>query len=70
LLRVVKTKAFRDDFTDLSEGWRRKAKQAYIAMFKKTLHPSFNYNGLDVRLKVNVRGEYETSTIVNTTKGF
>ncbi|MEM2212831.1 MAG: hypothetical protein QXG61_05675 [Candidatus Nezhaarchaeales archaeon] len=38
---------------------------SYIARFKKTLHSWFSYNGLDVRLRVNVRGEHETPTIAN-----
>jgi len=66
LLKVAGTKAFRDGFTDFVRRLEREGKAgSYIARFKKTLHSWFSYNGLNIRLKVNVRGEHETPTIAN-----
>jgi hypothetical protein len=66
LLKVAGTKAFRDSFTDFVRRLEGEGKAgSYIARFKKTLHSWFSYNGLNVRLKVNVRGEHETPTIAN-----
>jgi len=66
LLNVARTKTFRDGFTDFVRRLEREGKAgSYIARSKKTLHSWFSYNGLDVRLKVNVRGEHETPTIAN-----
>ncbi|MEM2533549.1 MAG: hypothetical protein QXK12_05960, partial [Candidatus Nezhaarchaeales archaeon] len=49
-----------------SGGWRGRGKaSSYIARFEKTLRSWFSYNGLDVRLKVSVRGEHETPTITD-----
>ncbi|MEM0171376.1 MAG: hypothetical protein QW260_03220 [Thermoproteota archaeon] len=56
MLKVAKTKALRDGFTDFVRRLEREGKAgSYIARFKKTLHFWFSYNGLDVRLKVIVR---------------
>ncbi|MCX8204372.1 MAG: hypothetical protein N3H31_01785 [Candidatus Nezhaarchaeota archaeon] len=66
LLKVAKTKAFRDGLLIFCLKARKRGQGGpYIARLKKTLHSRLSYNGLDVRLKVNVRGERETSTIAN-----
>lgn len=38
---------------------------SYLSRFKKTLHSWFSCNGLNVRLKVNIKGEPDTPTITN-----
>ncbi len=66
ILEVCRSKDFRDDFTDFVRRLEKEGKAgSYIARFKKTLHSWFAYNGLNVRLKVNIRGEYETPTIAD-----
>lgn len=66
LLKIAKTKAFRDGFMDFVRGLEREGKAgSYIARFKKVLRSWFSFNGLDVRLKVNISREYETPTIAD-----
>lgn len=64
LLRIAKSKEFRDSFMDFVRRLEREGKAgSYIARFKKVLRSWFSFNGLDVKLKVNIRGEYDTPTI-------
>ena len=64
LLKIAKTKAFRDSFMDFVRELERKGKAgSYIVRFKKVLRSWFSFNGLDVKLKVNIAKEYETPTI-------
>ncbi|MEM2123399.1 MAG: site-specific integrase [Candidatus Bathyarchaeia archaeon] len=66
LLEIAKTKAFRDGFSDFVRRLEREGKAgSYIARFKKTLHSWLSYNGLNVRLKVNIAKEYDTPTIAS-----
>jgi len=64
ILKVAGTKAFRDDFTDFVRRLEREGRAGfYIARFKKTLNSWLAYNGVNVKLKVNVRGESDAPTI-------
>jgi hypothetical protein len=64
ILRRAKTKAFRDGFSDFVRELERQGKAgSYIARFKKVLHSWLSYNGLNVKLKVNIVGEYDSPTL-------
>jgi len=66
ILKAANTKAFRDNFSDFVRKLERSGKAgSYIVRFKKVLHSWFAYNGLNVRLKVNIAGEYDTPTIAD-----
>jgi hypothetical protein len=64
ILKVAGTKAFRDGFTDFVRRLEQEGRAgSYIARFKKTLNSWLAYNGVNVKLKVNVRGESDAPTI-------
>ena len=64
LLKVAKTKAFRDAFSDFVRQQEKEGKAgSYITRYKKVLRSWFSYNGLDVKLKINIVGERDTPTI-------
>lgn len=64
LLKIAKTKTFRDSFMDFVRKLEREGKAgSYIARYRKVLRSWFVYNGLDIKLKVNIAGEYDTPTI-------
>ena len=66
ILRSAKTKAFRDNFADFIRRLEREGKAgSYLARFRKVLHSWLAYNGLNVRLKVNIAGEYDTPTLAS-----
>jgi len=66
ILTVAGTKEFRDGFIDFVRELERKGKAgSYIVRFKKVLRSWFAFNGLDVKLKVNIVGEYDTPTIAD-----
>lgn len=66
ILKVAKTKKFRDRFTDFIRELEKKGKAgSYIARFKKVMSSWLAYNDIDVKLKVNIAGEYDTPTIAN-----
>jgi len=66
ILKVAKTKAFRDGFTDFIRRMEREGKAgSYLSRFKKVLNSWFSYNGVNVKLKVNIRGESDTPRIAN-----
>jgi site-specific recombinase XerC len=66
LLKIAQTKTFRDSFMDFVRQLEKEGKAgSYITRFKKVLHSWFAYNGLDVKLKVNIAGERDTPTIIN-----
>lgn len=66
ILKRAKTKAFRDGFSDfVREMESQKKAGSYIARFKKILHSWLSYNGLSIKLKVNIVGEYDTPTLDN-----
>jgi len=64
IIKAAKTKVFRDNFMDFVRRLEREGKAgSYIARFKKVLHSWLSYNGLNVKLKVNIAGEYDTPMI-------
>jgi hypothetical protein len=66
ILKVAKTKAFRDDFTDFIRRMEREGKAgSYLSRFKKVLNSWLSYNGVNVKLKVNIRGESDTPRIAD-----
>jgi integrase len=66
ILKAAKTKAFRDGFTDFIRRMEEEGKAgSYLSKFKKALNSWLSYNGLNVKLKVNIRGESETPTIAS-----
>jgi len=66
ILKVAKTKAFRDDFTDFIRRMEREGKAgSYLSRFKKVLNSWLFYNGVNVKLKVNIRGESDTPRIAD-----
>ncbi|MGQ9468413.1 MAG: site-specific integrase [Nitrososphaerales archaeon] len=66
MVKVAGTKAFRDGFTDFIRSMEKKGKAgSYLSRFKKVLNSWLSYNGVNVKLKVNIRGESDTPTIAN-----
>ena len=66
ILRAASSKGFRDGFTDFVRRLERDGKAgSYIVRFKKVLHSWLAYNEINVKLKVNISGEYDTPTIVD-----
>ncbi|MEM3583889.1 MAG: site-specific integrase [Nitrososphaerales archaeon] len=66
LLKMAGTKTFRDGFTDFIRELEKQGKAgSYLVRFKKVLHSWLSFNGLNVKLKVNIVGEYDTPTIAN-----
>jgi len=64
IVKLAETKVFRDNFMDFVRKLEREGKAgSYIARFKKVLHSWLSYNGLNVKLKVNIAGEYDTPMI-------
>ena len=55
LLKIAETKTFRDSFLDFVRQLEKEGKAgSYIIRFKKVLRSWFLFNGLDVKLKVNI----------------
>jgi len=66
VLKVAKTKTFRDGFMDFVRKLEKEGKAgSYIVRFKKVVQSWLSFNGLNVRLVVNIAGEYDTPTISN-----
>jgi hypothetical protein len=64
ILKAARTKAFRDDFTDFIRRMEREGKAgSYLSRFKKVLNSWLSYNGVNVKLKVNIYGESDTPRI-------
>ncbi len=64
ILKMAETKELRDSFSDFVRRLEREGKAgSYIARFKRVLHSWLSYNGLNVRLKVNIRGEHGSPRI-------
>ncbi|MEM3871492.1 MAG: hypothetical protein QXE05_02925 [Nitrososphaeria archaeon] len=57
ILKVASTKTFRDDFIDFIRMMEKEGKAgSYLSRFKKVLNSWPSYNGINVKLKVNIRG--------------
>ncbi len=55
MLKVAGTKFFRDRFMDFVRELESEGKAgSYVARFKKALCSWLSFNGLDVKLKVNI----------------
>jgi len=66
IIKAAKTKAFRDDFTDFIRRMEKEGKAgSYLSRFKKVLNSWLSYNGINVKLKVNIRGESDTPRIAD-----
>jgi hypothetical protein len=66
ILEDAPSKRFRDSFTDFVRDMERKGKAgSYIQRFKKVVVSWLAYNGVEVKLKVKVRGVSESPTIAN-----
>ena len=66
ILKIAETKAFRDGFTDFIRRMEREGKAgSYLARFKKVLNSWLAYNGVNVKLKINIRGESDTPRIAD-----
>ncbi|MEM3165619.1 MAG: hypothetical protein QXM67_00715 [Candidatus Methanomethylicia archaeon] len=66
ILRDAGSKAFKDRFADFVRRLEREGKAgSYIARFKKVLNSWLAFNGINVKLKVNVKGESDAPTIAN-----
>ena len=66
ILRVAESKAFRDGFIDFIRRMEREGKAgSYLSRFKKVLNSWLAYNGVNVKLKVNIRGESDTPRIAD-----
>jgi len=66
ILKVAKTKAFRDDFTDFIRKMEKEGRAgSYLSRFKKVLNSWLSYNGVNVKLKVNIRGESDAPRIAD-----
>ena len=62
----TKTKALRDDFTDFIRRMEEEGKAgSYLSRFKKVLYSWLSYNGVNVKLKVNIRSESDTPRIAD-----
>jgi len=66
ILAEAETKAFRDNFTDFVRKLENQGKAgSYITRYKKVLTSWLAYNGIQVKLKVNIKGVGDTPTLVN-----
>jgi hypothetical protein len=66
ILAEANSKKFRDGFTDFIRSMEKEGNAgSYIERFKKVIISWTSYNGLDIKLKVNIRGTSETPTIAN-----
>ncbi|MGA2681884.1 MAG: site-specific integrase [Candidatus Bathyarchaeia archaeon] len=66
ILEEAETKAFRDSFTDLVRKLESQGKAgSYINRYKKVLLSWLSYNGLQVKLKVKIKGADDTPTLTN-----
>jgi hypothetical protein len=66
ILKAARTKAFRDGFTDFIRRMEKEGKAgSYLSRFKRVLNSWLSYNGINVKLKVNIRGESDTPRIAD-----
>jgi hypothetical protein len=66
ILDGARSKEFRDSFLDFVRRMENEGKAgSYIVRFKKVIISWLSHNNIDVKLKVNIRGESDTPTIAN-----
>jgi len=66
ILTEAGSKEFRDGFVDFVRRLESQGKAgSYIERFRKVIISWTSYNGLDVQLKVNIRGRGDTPTLSN-----
>ena len=64
ILADAPSKAFRDGFVDFVRKLESQGKAgSYIERFRKVIISWTSYNGLDIQLKVNIRGRNESPTL-------
>ncbi len=64
MLSAAKKKGFQDSFMDFVRKLEKEGKAgSYIARFKKVVLSWVRFNGIDLKLKVNIANEYLTPTI-------
>ncbi len=64
IIKVIGRTEFRDSFIDFVRKREREGKAgSYIARFKRVLKSWAKFNGVDIKLDVNIKGENETPTI-------
>jgi len=64
ILEKAGTKKFKNDFTDFIRKLENQGKAgSYVVKFKKVLNSWFAYNDVNVKLKVNIAGEYDAPTL-------
>ena len=66
ILLEAESKAFRDSFIDFVRKLESQGKAgSYITRYKKVLASWLSYNGIQVKLKVNIKGAADTPTLTN-----
>jgi len=66
IIKVAKTKSFRDSFIDFIRKMESEGKAgSYLVRFKKVLNSWLTYNGVNTKLKVNIKGESDAPTIAD-----
>ena len=66
ILKVAATKQFKDEFTDFVRLLEKQGKVgSHIIRFKKVLQSWLAYNDFDIRINVNIAGEYDSPTLTN-----
>jgi integrase len=66
ILQDAQTKVFRDNLTDFIRKLESEGKAgSYIIRFKKVLFSWLSYNGVEIKLKVNIKGVSDSPTIAN-----
>ena len=66
ILNDARAGRLKDDFTDFVRKMEKKGRAgSYISRFRKGVISWLRFNGVKAELNVNIRGEYETPTIVN-----
>ena len=66
ILNDARAGRLKDDFTDFVRRMEKKGRAgSYISRFRKAVISWLRFNGVKAELNVNIRGEYETPTIVN-----
>jgi hypothetical protein len=64
ILEASKSKAFRDEFIDFIRRMEKEGKAgSYLSRFKKVINSWLSYNGINAKLKINIKGESDTPQI-------